>query len=117
MTEKKLIYYQTEDDKEPFVEWFESFKDKVIQARIDTRLERVTNGNYGDHKAVGSGVFELRYHFGSGYRVYFAEDGDTLVLLLTGGDKSSQKKDVELEKVYLQDYLDNKKEDTNEKLP
>ena len=112
MTKKKLISYQTEDDKNPFSEWVEGFKDKVTQARIITRLDRIKEGNYGDHKAVGSGVFELRYHFGAGYRVYFAEDGDTLVLLLTGGDKSSQKKDIDLAKEYLQDYLDSKKEDT-----
>ena len=112
MKEKKLIYYQTEDGKEPYLNWFESFKDKVTQARIDTRLDRVIDGNYGDHKAVGSGIFELRYHFGAGYRVYFAEDGDTLILLLTGGDKSSQSKDIDLAKEYLQDYLNKKKEDT-----
>lgn len=111
MTEKEIIYYQGENGKEPFKEWVNDL-DTVIRTRIYKRIDRVSMGNYGDHKSVGSGVFELRYHFGAGYRVYFAEDGDTLVVLLVGGDKSTQSDDIETAQKYLEDYLDDKKEDT-----
>ena len=111
MDEKELIYYQTEDGKEPCREWLTSFKDKVTRARIERRLERAAAGNYGDHKFVGEGVYELRLFFGAGYRVYFAEDGNDIILLLHGGDKSSQRqqnKDIKTAQAYLEDYLDTK---------
>ncbi|CAN5743671.1 type II toxin-antitoxin system RelE/ParE family toxin [soil metagenome] len=104
MANKELIVYQTEDGKEPFTRWRKSLKDKATVARIDRRLDRVREGHYGDHKAVGEGVFELRLFFGSGYRVYFAEDGDKLVLLLCGGNKGSQNRDVNAAHTYWQDY-------------
>ena len=62
------------------------------------------NGYYGDYKSVGDGVFELRFFFGPGYRIYFAEEDDTIVILLCGGDKSTQAKDIEKAKEYLKDY-------------
>lgn len=110
MTEKDIIYYTKENEKEPFSEWLEKLKDKTIQVRIERRIQRLSLGHYGDYKAVGEGVLELRYHFGSGYRVYFAEDGDTLVLILVGGDKSTQSKDIDKAKEYWQNYLDSKEE-------
>lgn len=66
----------------------------VDERRIRKRLLRIENGNLGDYKSVGDGVFELRFFFSSGYRVYFGFDGETIVLLLCGGDKSSQAKDI-----------------------
>jgi putative addiction module killer protein len=66
----------------------------VDERRIRKRILRIENGNLGDYKSVGDGVFELRFFFGPGYRVYFAFDGETVVLLLSGGDKSSQNKDI-----------------------
>jgi len=66
----------------------------VDERWIRKRILRIETGNLGDCKSVGEGVFELRFFFGSGYRVYFAFDGDVVVLLLTGGDKSSQNKDI-----------------------
>lgn len=111
MAEKELIYYQTEKGKEPFRDWLKSLKDKVTQARIERRLERISSGNYGDHKTVGEGVIELRLFFGAGYRVYFAEEGNTIILLLNGGDKSSksqQNKDIQTAQTYLADYLETK---------
>lgn len=104
MARKELVYYRTANGKEPFREWLKSLEDKVTRARVERRLERVENGHYGDYKAVGEGVFELRFFFGAGYRVYFAEDGDTLVLLLHGGDKSSQTKDVKTARGFWRDY-------------
>lgn len=74
------------------------------RARVFARLDRVETGNLGDCKPVGDGVFELRLQFGAGYRVYFGEVGRTIVLLLCGGDKSSQKKDVVKAKQYWHMY-------------
>ncbi len=68
------------------------------------RLDRLEQGNFGDCKAVGDGVLELRMDFGPGYRVYFAEDGPDVVLLLLGGDKSTQDKDIETAKTYWREY-------------
>ena len=104
MALKELIVYQTEDGKEPFTRWRKNLKDKVTVARVDRRLDRVKEGHYGDYKAVGEGVYELRFFFGPGYRVYFAEKSDTLVLLLCGGDKGSQNRDISAAQVYWQDY-------------
>ena len=68
------------------------------------RLLRLEQGNYGDFKPVGEGVNELRFFFGAGFRVYFAEDGDTLVVLLCGGDKDSQSRDIQQAQAYWQEY-------------
>jgi putative addiction module killer protein len=78
----------------------ESLKDYTIRARILRRLERLKQGNYGDCKSVGEGVLELRFFFGSGYRVYIGEAADDVVILLCGGDKDSQDKDIEKAKEY-----------------
>ncbi len=67
--------YQNERGDEPFTEWLESIKDKVTQARIRQRLRRVELGNLGDYRFVGEGVFEMRLHFGPGYRVYYGQAG------------------------------------------
>lgn len=104
MATKEVLVYQTEEGKEPFQEWRKDLRDKVTLARIDRRLEHLAQGNYGDYKAVGEGVYELRFFFGSGYRVYFAEDGNTIVVLLSGGDKGSQSKDIAKAKDYWKDY-------------
>ena len=101
---KTLINYKTEDGKEPFREWLKFLRDKVTAARIQSRLERVRLGNFGDTKPVGNGVSELRFTFGSGFRVYFGQDGDQIVVLLIGGDKSSQEKDIQLAHNYWADY-------------
>ncbi len=103
MKTKQLAIYETEKGELPFNDWLDDL-DKAIAVRIVARLERVKQGNYGDYKSVGEGVFEFRYFFGSGYRVYFAEDGVTIVLLLCGGDKSSQAKDVVKAQEYWKKY-------------
>jgi putative addiction module killer protein len=102
---KNLINYKTEDGKEPFRDWLKSLRDKVVAARIQARLERVKLGNFGDVKPVGNRLSELRFTYGSGYRVYFGQDGDQIVVLLVGGDKSSQEKDIQLANSYWADYL------------
>lgn len=80
---------------EVFDAWFESLKDKQTARRIQARIDRAEEGNFGDHKAVGEGVSEMRIHHGSGFRVYFTRQGLEIVILLAGGDKSSQSKDIE----------------------
>ena len=77
-----------------FSRWFESLKDRRAKARIQARIDRVETGNLGDSKPVGEGVSELRIHYGPGYRVYFVQRGTTIVILLSGGDKSNQKSDI-----------------------
>ncbi len=80
---------------EVFDAWFESLKDKQTARRIQARIDRAEEGNFGDHKAVGEGVSEMRIHHGPGFRVYFTQHGLEIVILLAGGDKSSQSKDIE----------------------
>jgi putative addiction module killer protein len=79
---------------EVFDLWFESLKDRQTARRIQARIDRAEEGNFGDHKAVGEGVSELRIQFGPGFRVYFTQRGMEIVILLAGGDKSSQTQDI-----------------------
>ena len=78
----------------PFDEWFDSLRDLRMRAAVDARLTRVRAGNFGDCKSVGGGVFELRISFGPGLRVYYGLHGRQIVVLLGGGDKRSQKRDI-----------------------
>ena len=102
---KKILQYEMSHGKVPFREWFLSLKDITAKARIRTRLDRLRLGHFGDTKPVGEGVFELRLHFGPGYRIYYGLDGDEIVLLLLGGDKSRQTKDIYQAQQYWNDYL------------
>ena len=101
---KELRIYITEEGREPFSEWLISLRDQKARARIRVRLDRVSLGNLGDCHGVGDGIQELRINYGPGYRVYFAEEGTMIVLLLCGGDKSSQTKDIQTAKQYWTDY-------------
>ncbi|MHB8789043.1 MAG: type II toxin-antitoxin system RelE/ParE family toxin [Desulfobulbaceae bacterium] len=79
---------------ELFAEWFHSLRDRQARVRIQARIDRAELGNFGDCKPVGNGVSEMRIHYGPGYRVYFVKRGEMLVILLAGGDKNSQSKDI-----------------------
>jgi putative addiction module killer protein len=74
--------------------WFDSLRDHAAQVRINVRIRRLSLGNPGDVKSVGKGVSELRIDYGPGYRVYFTKHGGTVVILLAGGDKRTQEKDI-----------------------
>lgn len=79
---------------EYFDEWFEGLRDRQARFRIQTRIDRAELGNFGDCKTVSGVVTEMRIHYGSGYRLYFTRKSNILVILLAGGDKDSQKKDI-----------------------
>ncbi len=99
-----LEEYVTEEGRIPFREWLHGLRDRRARAKIRVRLNRVRLGNFGDAKPVGNGVYELRIPYGPGYRVYFARTGQRVVLLLCGGDKSTQKSDIAKAKAFWKDY-------------
>ena len=101
---KEVLIYADEAGHEPFTAWLNRLRDRVGRQRILARLRRLEQGNFGDCKSLGEGMYELRVFFGPGYRVYFGEDGNTIVVLLTGGDKRSQVKDVANAKKYWKEY-------------
>jgi len=106
--DKIVIVYKTKDDEEPFLKWLFALRDKITKHRIEIRVERMRQGNYGNHKRF-HGILEIRLDFGKGYRLYCGEDGNSVVLLLLGGDKSSQDRDIKKALEYWEDYNEQKK--------
>ena len=109
---REIQRYITPDGKIPFTEWLNSLRDSKARFRINSRLKRVGFGNLGDYRFVGEGVWELRIDYGPGYRVYFGQVETTVVLLLCGGDKSTQAQDILKAKEYWIDY--EKREDADQ---
>lgn len=101
---KELHVFVTEEGQEPFNEWLTSLRDIKTRAKIRVRLDRASLGNFGDCHGVGEGVQELRIDYGPGYRIYFGQKGKSIVLLLCGGDKSTQTKDIETAKRFWNEY-------------
>ena len=100
----EIRYYQSAEGGRPFTEWLQALQDQQAGARIRIRLDRLALGSFGDCEPIDGGVIELRIHWGPGYRVYCARLGQTVVLLLCGGDKTTQKKDIKRAKDYFEDY-------------
>ena len=91
----KVVRYIASDGSDDFGTWLAK-QTPETRAGIQTRIDRIELGNFGDHKSVGAGVFELRVHRGPGFRVYYGRDGNLLVILLAGGTKQRQARDIEL---------------------
>jgi putative addiction module killer protein len=109
---RELRLYLREDGTSSFDRWLDDLRDNEAKARVRLRLKRIVLGNLGDYKSVGDGVYELRIDYGPGYRVYFGQDGPTIVVLLLGGNKGSQDRDILIAKEYWRDY--EQREDPND---
>lgn len=89
----RITHYVSENGTDYFDMWFRKLSPQA-RSRVQTRLDRIEFGNFGDYKSLGKGVYEIRIHLGPGYRVYFGRDGDDLVILLGGGTKKRQTRDI-----------------------
>lgn len=104
MINKKIIYYTLENGDSPFENWLMKL-DKLSRAIVVRFVQRVaTGGAKKSIKALKDGIFEIKITHGSGYRVYFAEDGDEIIILLVGGDKKTQSRDIDKAKEYWRNY-------------
>lgn len=101
---REIQNYLKADGRNPFQEWLDSLRDMKARVRIEKRLEQVALGNLGDYRSVGEGVYELKIDYSPRYRVYCRQVGSTIVLLLCGGDKSTQEQDILKAKEYWRDY-------------
>jgi putative addiction module killer protein len=101
---REIRRYTTAEGRAPFTEWLDALRDRNVRVKIKSRLDRVEQGNLGDFKSVGQGVFELRINYGPGYRVYFGQVGLTIVVILIAGDKSTQEQDIRQAIEYWTDY-------------
>ena len=100
----RVEVYSNDAGERPFQDWIETLKDRTGADKILLRIRRIPLGNLGDHKFIVDGVFELRIPAGPGYRVYFGRVENSIILLLCGGDKSSQDKDIQQALKYWKDY-------------
>ena len=101
---RTIKLYQQDNGDCPITLWLESL-DATIRHRVKARLARVAIGNLGEYKLISNNLSEIKFNFGSGYRIYYSEQQDEIILLLCGGDKKTQTKDIKLAKEYLKDYL------------
>ena len=101
--ERRVLSYQTVSGFVPYRTWRNGFADEDVGAALDARVDRLSSGNFGDSKYLDEGVFESRIDLGPGYRIYYGVDGDS-VILLGGGDKSTQDRDITKAKTAWADY-------------
>jgi putative addiction module killer protein len=99
----EIEIYSDDKGKKPFTEWLESIE-KADRARIKARLDRILIGNMGDYRHIESEIHELRFKNHSGFRIYYAKEDNTIVILLNAGNKDTQNKDIERAKYYWKDY-------------
>ena len=104
----EIRYYMAAGGQQPFGEWFADLE-PVARAKVTRAIARMEQGNLSNVKPVGEGVLEYRIDFGPGYRVYFGRDGEALVILLTGGTKKRQQRDIEAAHISWQDYKQRKR--------
>lgn len=110
---KEIEYYTTKDNKCPYIEWFNTLS-RDYQSKVIKRVNRLENGLYGDCKRLtNSKLSELRLAFGKGYRIYFRELDNVIILILAGGDKSDQKRTIKQADIYLEDYLNRRNNNDN----
>lgn len=110
LDEINIRLYQDTSGHAPFRAWLNSLKDLQAKSKVNIQITRLRLGNPAKAKSVGEGVLELKIDFGPGYRVYYGQDGEHMVLLLLGGDKSTQSTDITKAKEYWADYKSRKKE-------
>ena len=103
MNTYKIDYVILPNGKAPIVEWLSSL-DSMTRKRINQRILRIEDGNFGDHKKISENISELRFMFGKGYRIYYTEIDGTIVLLINGGDKSDQSNDIKKAHELLQQW-------------
>ena len=103
MSNRTIKIATLDNNKCPFAKWLNSL-DKPVKARVQSRLTRLLENNFGDFKKIDNEISELRLKFGAGYRIYYTEIDDIIVLLINGGDKSSQEKDIENARKILQEW-------------
>lgn len=104
-----ILHYLTADQKDPYQDWLDKIKDIKARIAIDRRIERLKINHLGDHKFCREGIFELRIDYGPGYRIYYTQEKDITIILLAGGTKRSQEKDIEKAISFLKDYKERKK--------
>src|SRR5437762_2185950 len=110
--ERTVRLYVAGSGESPFEVWFEEVGDRRAQERILARIARLRLGNVGDWRSLREGVFEMRLDYGPGYRLYFGQEGMEIVILLVGGTKSTQERDIKKAKEYWHEYQKNKKTKT-----
>ena len=101
---REIFFFETKDGKTPARDWLDRIAGQPAYNRIMARLDRVEEGNFGEHRPVGEGVSELVINFGPGYRVYYGLDGGEIVILLVAGSKATQPKDITTAKDYWRQY-------------
>ena len=105
----RVVRYITQDGIDYFDRWMRR-QAPQLRARVQTRIDRIRLGNFGDHRGVGAGVYELRLNFGAGYRIYYGRDGSEVVVLLAAGAKNRQTRDISLAKACWIAYLQEKRD-------
>lgn len=103
---KEIIFYTNKNNKSPVKDWLKKL-DKSIRIKIISRLVRLTEDNYGEHKKLDSNISELKFNFGSGYRIYYTEKDNIIIILLCAGDKKTQSKDIEKAKELYKELMEN----------
>ena len=103
MIKKTIVLYKTDNGYYPFNIWFENDLDRATQVRIEKRIDQLKLGHYGRRRYLGNGVWELKIDLGPGYRIYYGEITKILIIFLTGGDKKTQRKDIEKAKEFWRD--------------